>query len=88
MSSEDKSIMEITHGIAAVKRIGDSQAIDVLHFCGYFEKPSAADYDSLLKELTENPEFGLVGQKFELIDAPQDLIDQIKKDYESNISGS
>lgn len=80
--------MDITYGIAAVKRIGDSQAIDVLHFCGYFEKPSATDYDSLLKELTENPEFGLIGQKFELIEAPQDLIDQIKKDYESNISGS
>ena len=85
MSSDDKSIMEISHGIAAVKRIGDSQAIDVLHFCGYFEKPSAADYDSLLKELTENPEFGLANEKFELIEAPQDLIDQIKKDYESNI---
>ena len=85
MNSEDKSIMEISHGIAAVKKIGDSQAIDVLHFCGYFEKPSAADYDSLLKELTENPEFGLTDEKFELIEAPQDLIDQIKKDYESNI---
>ena len=85
MSSDDKSIMEISHGIAAVKRIGDSQAIDVLHFCGYFEKPSAADYDSLLKELTENPEFGLIDEKFELIEAPQDLIEQIKKDYESNI---
>jgi len=88
MRSDDKTIMDITHGIAAVKRIGDSQGIDVLHFCGYFEKPSAADYDSLLKELTENPEFGLVDQKFELIEAPQDLINQIKKDYESNISGS
>ena len=85
MSSEDKSIMEITHGIAAVNRIGDSQGIDVLHFCGYFEKPSASDYDSLLKELTEDPEFGLIDQKFELIEASQDLIDQIKKDYESNI---
>jgi hypothetical protein len=85
MNSEDKSIMEITHGIAAVKRIEDSQAIDVLHFCGYFEKPSASDYDSLLKELTENPEFGLIDQKFELIEAPHDLIEQIKKDHESNI---
>ena len=85
MNSDDKSLMEITHGIAAVKRIEDSQAIDVLHFCGYFEKPSASDYDSLLKELTENPEFGLIDQKFELIEAPHDLIEQIKKDHESNI---
>jgi hypothetical protein len=85
MNLEDKGVMDITHGIAAVKRIGDSQAIDVLHFCGYFEKPSATDYDSLLKELTENPEFGLIDEKFELIEAPQDLIEQIKKDYESNI---
>ena len=88
MNLEDKGVMNITHGIAAVKKRRDSQAIDVLHFCGYFEKPSAADYDSLLKELTENPEFGLTNEKFELIEAPQDLIDQIKKDYESNISGS
>jgi hypothetical protein len=85
MNLEDKGVMDITHGMAAVKRIGDSQAIDVLHFCGYFEKPSATDYDSLLKELTENPEFGLIDEKFELIEAPQDLIEQIKKDYESNI---
>lgn len=88
MSSENKTVMDITHGIAAVKRIGETQAIDVLHFCGFFEKPSAADYDSLLKELTENPEFGLIDEKFELIEAPQDLIDQIKKEYEDNISGS
>jgi hypothetical protein len=88
MNLEDKGVMNITHGIAAVKKRRDSQEIEVLHFCGYFEKPSAEDYEHLLAELTENPEFGLIDEKFELIEAPQDLIDQVKKDYESNISGS
>lgn len=80
MSSEHNSIKDITHGLAAVRRKGELNEIEVLHFCGYFEKPSAADYEALLKELSEDPEFGLIGQKFELIEAPQDLIDQIKKD--------
>lgn len=89
MNSENKTIADITHGIAAVRRIGETQAIEVLHFCGFFEKPSAADYDALLKELNEDPDFELIDQKFELIEAPQDLVDQIKKDYnEGNISRS
>lgn len=83
---ENKTIMDITHGLAAVRRVGDLNEIEVLHFCGFFEKPSAAEWESLNRELSEDPEFGLVGQKFELIEAPQDLIDKIKNDYESTIS--
>lgn len=88
MKSEHKSILDITHGLAAVRKMEGLNEIEVLHFCGYFEKPSAADYEALTRELVEDPEFGLVGKKFELIEAPQDLIDQVKRDYESNISGS
>jgi len=86
MNSEHKTIQDITHGLAAVRKVGDLNEVEVLHFCGYFEKPSVADYESLLQELTENPEFGLINSKFELIEAPQELIDQIKKDHEGNIS--
>jgi len=88
MKSEHRSFLDITHGIASVRKMEGLNEIEVLHFCGYFEKPSVADYESLLRELEEDPEFGLAGKKFELIEAPQDLIDQVKRDYESNISGS
>ena len=86
MSSETKSVLDITHGIAAVRRGKEMNEIEVLHFCGYFEEPSVSDYEALDKELREDPEFGLTDAAFELIPAPQDLIEQIKKDYESNIS--
>lgn len=80
MSSEDKKVQDITHGIVAVRRDDKKNEMYVLHFCGFFEEPSAADYDSLRKELEEDPEFGLTDQEFELIAATPQMLEYVKKD--------
>ena len=78
MSSDHKTIQDITHGIVAVRRDVKKNEIQVLHFCGYFEEPSAADYDDLRRELEEEAEHGLIGEEFELIAATPDMIDHVK----------
>lgn len=79
MKSEDKTIQDITHGIVAVRRDVKKNEIQVLHFCGYFEEPSAAAYDDLRRELEEDAEFGLAGQEFELIPATAEMIEHVKQ---------
>lgn len=79
MKSEDKTIQDITHGIVAVKRDEKKNEVHVLHFCGYFEEPSAACYDDLRRELEEDPEHGLIGEEFDLIAATPDMIEHVKK---------
>lgn len=78
MAEQQRIISEITHGIAAVRRENKNNEVHVLHFCGYFEEPSAADFSELRRELEEDPEFGLIGQNFELILATQEMIDHVK----------
>lgn len=78
MKSEDKTIQDITHGIVAVRRDEKRNEIHVLHFCGFFEEPSAASYDDLRRELEEDAEFGLAGQEFELIPATEEMIAHVK----------
>lgn len=78
--NSDKTIQDITHGLVAVQRNSKKNKIYVLHFCGYFEEPSAADYESLRKELEEDEELGLVGQEFELIIATPEMIDYVKNE--------
>lgn len=80
MSSEHKTIQDITHGIVAIRKDDVKNEIQVLHFCGYFEEPSLADYEDLRKELTDDSEFGLVDQEFELVPATEQMIAHVKSE--------
>ena len=86
MSSEIKTVQDITHGIVAVRKDIKKNEIYVLHFCGYFEEPSLADYESLDKELREDPEFRLTDGDFELMPATEEMINHVKRQDEGNIS--
>lgn len=46
--------MRITHGVVAV-----TESQEILHFVGYEQQPTVADYDGLLRELGSDPELGL-----------------------------
>jgi hypothetical protein len=80
MSSEHKTVQDITHGIVAIRKEKKKNEIQVLHFCGYFEEPSLADYEDLRKELTDDSEFGLVDQEFELVPATEQMIAHVKSE--------
>lgn len=55
--------MLIRYGIIAVKRNPDNPNLaDIVHFCGYSEPPTQADYENLKEELETDPEHELVGE--------------------------
>jgi hypothetical protein len=65
--------MEITHALIAFVMEGDGE-MDVLHFCGFDHQPLWDDRLSLNDRLNENPKYGLVGQTFQIMEAPVTMI--------------
>lgn len=52
--------MKINFAVICYKMVDDQNA-NVKHICCYETEPSAADIDSLVSELENDPEFGMVG---------------------------
>lgn len=76
MSAESEIPFEFKYGIIAIRQAEGGMA-DILHFCGYEEPPTQADYDALGKELATDKEFGLVASmdQIKLVEAPQEIVD-------------
>jgi len=68
--SNRKFIESIRFGLVAVDVMGAAR-----HFCGYVEKPTQKDIDHLMHELQTDESFGLVGEHFTLVEAPQEVVD-------------
>jgi hypothetical protein len=75
---------EIQYGLIVVDPTQSGEMLDILHFVGYWNQPSAVDVESLRKELAEDAEFGLteIAHRLEILPAPdyivQDYIEIIK----------
>ena len=67
---------EFKYGIIAVRPAEEGMA-DILHFCGYEEPPTEADYKALREELANDEEFGLVAdiESLTLIEAPPEIVE-------------
>jgi len=64
----------VNFGLIAVAK--DQHGVErVAHFTGFENPPTDVDRKSILKELAEDPEFGLVGVEVELTDAPLELVE-------------
>lgn len=75
----EETIENIAHGIVAfVRDEKNPEQIVILHFCGYFEEPTEADYTAIKTELATSEDFGLRGIDFELGAATQEMIDYFK----------
>ena len=70
--------MKVNHGIVAINEDGE-----VLHFCGYTRKPTEEDYANLDEELQSDPEFKLIGEDYDLVECPKDLLTEYKEMIES-----
>jgi hypothetical protein len=70
-----KQISTLKYGIIAVKPNKEfpEKSLDILHFCGYWEKPSETSYQDLYEDLRCEEGFDL-GDKFELIEAPKSVV--------------
>jgi hypothetical protein len=77
------NIKDIKYGLIAVDPTQEGDMKDILHFCGYWDKPSKEDAESLLEELKTDEGFGLtdIADRLVIIPAPEDIIEH----YLSNI---
>ena len=81
MKKENDDIThDITHGIIAYE-LKNSHMV-ILHFVGYWNKPTAEDFVLLGKELNTDPQFNLVGRidrDVFLMEAENELVELFKK---------
>ncbi len=65
---------QVNFGLIAVAK--DSNGVErVVHFTGFEKPPTDFDRRDMLRELAEDPEFGLVGVDVELVDAPLEQVE-------------
>ena len=76
---------DIKYGLIAIDSTQEGEMLDVLHFCGYWNKPTKVDADSLLEELSTDSEFGLteIAQRLKIMVAPDWLVAEYIKDIEN-----
>ena len=81
MNSDSKqlTIDDVTHGIVAYVRDEENpNQVVILHFCGYSEAPTEAEYEALREELQSSEDFGLQGIEFELAEANEEMLNYFK----------
>lgn len=66
--------MQIKYGIVAVKKSMLPAVAEVMHFCGYENKPQEIDIENLRHELLTDPEMALE-EEFVLLDATPEMIE-------------
>ncbi len=69
--------MEITHALIAV--IYGSNEMDILHFCGFDHKPTEEDQAALAHRLSTDHQYGLVGETYQIQEAPSVFIRHYKE---------
>jgi hypothetical protein len=79
---------KFTHGIIAYEKV--EGALYILHFCGYWEKPTDIEYQALKEELNADQEFNLIGRidkdvflmeaSPQMIDVYWDMMQDLKND--------
>lgn len=69
--------MKTNFGLVAV------QDNKILHLCMYEEPPKPQDYDGLIKELSEDPEFGMIhmveGVDYHLHSVTEEFLKELKE---------
>ena len=80
---------DFKYGLIAIdKRQINDEFLDILHFCGFENKPSKAEADSLLQELSEDESFGLTEliEYLIILPAPDETVEEYRKHYIENRS--
>jgi hypothetical protein len=82
--------MEYTYCIVATKIDDTSDETEVLHLCYYTDEPNEVDISSLVKELAEEEEFGMVGMEFnkdyefEILSSEDEFFQELRKILNGN----
>ncbi len=80
---ENQSVKDIKYGLIVIDPTQEGEMMDILHFVGYWEKPTKTDADSLREELMNDGEFGLteIAHRLDILPAP----DYIVKEFIGNV---
>ena len=83
--SKEHDIKDIKYGLMVIDPTQEGEMMDILHFVGYWNKPTKNDANSLREELMEDEEFGLteIAHRLDILPAP----DYIVKEYVERING-
>jgi len=83
MSRDQHNPKDIKYGLIVIDPTQEGDMLDILHFVGYWNKPTKSDADGLREELIADEEFGLteIAHRLDILPAP----DYIVKHYIENI---
>ena len=83
--SKEPNPKDIKYGLIVIDPKREGEMMDILHFVGYWNKPTKNDANSLREELMEDEEFGLteIAHRLDILPAP----DYIVKEYVERING-
>jgi len=80
--SKEHNIKDIKYGLMVIDPTQEGEMIDILHFVGYWNKPTKIDADSLREELMIDEEFGLteIVHRLDILPAPDYIVQEYIKD--------
>lgn len=76
MDKDIKDIKDIKYGLMVIDPTQEGEMLDIIHFVGYWSKPTLIDAQSLREELMNDEEFGLteIAHRLEILPAPDYII--------------
>ena len=80
----EPEIKDMKYGLIVIDSTQEGEMMDILHFVGYWNKPTKKDADSLREELMVDVEFGLteIAHRLDILPAPDYIVEEYKKEFE------
>ena len=80
----EPEIKDMKYGLIVIDSVQEGEMMDILHFVGYWNKPTKKDADLLREELMTDEEFGLtdIAHRLDILPAPDYIVDEFKKELE------
>ena len=82
----EPNIKDIKYGLIVIDPTQEDEMMDILHFVGYWNKPTKKDADLLREELMTDKEFGLteIAHRLDILPAPDYIVEEFKNDIINN----
>ena len=80
----EPEIKDMKYGLIVIDPTQKDEMMDILHFVGYWNKPTNKDADLLREELMTDEEFGLtdIAHRLDILPAPDYIVEEFKKELE------
>ena len=83
--NKEQQVKDIKYGLMVIDPTQEGEMMDILHFVGYWNKPTLRDANLLREELMTDEEFGLteIAHRLDILPAPDYIVQEYIKDIES-----